>query len=402
MKIVFITHYSEMYGANKSLINLIEGLTFLYDIKPLVIIPYEGSIVSVLKEKNIKFVVLKFNLWSEKGQIKPINLYDFFKKKYFLWRKKKSLKSYNLEKLTVLKDELGDFDPDWIYSNSSVFDFGFLYAKKYNIKHLWHIREFGEKDYNSFFFDKREVTKSFNASDKVVAISNAIKDFYFKNFDIRNIVVKYNGVLSLYDLRKLDEKLAVKRVLPSSEMVFGIVGLIQKNKNQEEAIIAFKLVNDKYPKTKLLIVGQGNQEDLKKKAMELEIHSKVIFLGHLSNPFDAFLQMDLNLMCSRNEGLGRVTIEAMAAGIPTIGFNGGGTKEIIQENFTGVFYENGFKELSDKMIYFIENQKKLYEMGFNAKNVFTEKYTSEIYASNIFNLLTDNFQSLNLDRCNNL
>jgi hypothetical protein len=39
MKIVFFTHYSELYGANKSLINLIEGLISLYTIQPLVVIP---------------------------------------------------------------------------------------------------------------------------------------------------------------------------------------------------------------------------------------------------------------------------------------------------------------------------------------------------------------------------
>ena len=153
--------------------------------------------------------------------------------------------------------------------------------------------------------------------------------------------------------------------------------------------MAFKLVNDKYPDTKLLIVGSGNQEDLRQKVLELKISSKVFFLGHLSDPFDAFLQMDVNLMCSRNEGLGRVTIEAMAASIPTIGYKGGGTMEIIQDNIIGLLYENGFEELSNKMIYFIENEIKLHEMGRNARNVFIENYTSELYARNIFCLMKD-------------
>ena len=65
MKIVFFTHYSELYGANKSLINLIEGLISLYTIQPLVVIPKEGAISLVLKEKNIPYIVVKFYLWCE-------------------------------------------------------------------------------------------------------------------------------------------------------------------------------------------------------------------------------------------------------------------------------------------------------------------------------------------------
>ncbi len=388
MRIVFFTHYSELYGANKSLINLIEGLISLYTIQPLVVIPKEGDISSVLKEKNIPYIVIKFYLWCEVKKKKSLNPYRFIKTVYFTSKRIKMLNAYNEQQIFNLKNELGTFKPDWIYTNSSVFNFGFLFARKYNIKHIWHIREFGKKDYNLQFFNNKKVTDSFNASYRIIAISNAIKSFYFKKYSINNIFVEYNAVLSLHDLKTIDKRVESKRVVPFTDIVFGIVGLIHKNKNHEEAISAFKIVNNKYPNTKLIIVGVGDQQELKNKINKLDLSSKVHFLGHLSDPFDAFLQMDVNLMCSRNEGLGRVTIEAMAARIPTIGYKGGGTVEIIQDNITGLFYKNGLKELSDKMIYLIENEPERNEMGLNARNVFVNKYTSEIYSKKIFEIMT--------------
>ena len=388
MKIVFFTHYSELYGANKSLINLIEGLISLYTIQPLVVIPKEGAISSVLKEKNIPYIVVKFYLWCEIKKKKSLNPYLFIKTVYFASKRIKMLNAFNEQQICNLKNELGTFKPDWVYTNSSVFNFGFLFARKYDIKHIWHIREFGKKDYNLQFFNNKRVTDSFNASDRIIAISNAIKSFYIKKYSINNIFVEYNAVLSLHDLKIIDKRVESKRVVPSTDIVFGIVGLIHKNKNQEEAISAFKIVNNKYPNTKLIIVGIGEQEELKKKINELDLSSKVHFFGHLSDPFDAFLQMDVNLMCSRNEGLGRVTIEAMAARIPTIGYKGGGTVEIIQDNITGLFYKNGFKELSKKMIYLVENESERNEMGLNARNLFVSKYTSEIYSKKIFEIMT--------------
>ena len=165
--------------------------------------------------------------------------------------------------------------------------------------------------------------------------------------------------------------------------------MLHKNKGQEDAIRAFKLVNSLYPETKLLIAGTGNQQDLLNLTTDLNITSKVEFLGHIEDPFDAFLNMDVNLMCSRNEGLGRVTIEAMAASIPTIGYRGGGTIEIIKEYQTGLFYENNYQNLSEKMIFLIENESKRIEMGINARKIFQENYLNEIYASSIYEIITN-------------
>ena len=54
------------------------------------------------------------------------------------------------------------------------------------------------------------------------------------------------------------------------------------------------------------------------------------------------------LMCSENEGLGRVSIEAMFYGCLVLGRNSGGTKEFVINNKTGYLF-NTIEECSSLM-----------------------------------------------------
>jgi glycosyltransferase involved in cell wall biosynthesis len=51
--------------------------------------------------------------------------------------------------------------------------------------------------------------------------------------------------------------------------------------------------------------------------------------------------MDLNILPSRNEGLGLTLIEAMAAGVPCIGADSGGIREIIDDGVNGFLFAPG-------------------------------------------------------------
>jgi len=48
-------------------------------------------------------------------------------------------------------------------------------------------------------------------------------------------------------------------------------------------------------------------------------------------------------MCSRHEAMGRVTVEAMSACLPVIGFDNGGTAELIEHERSGCFTPVGLK-----------------------------------------------------------
>ena len=88
------------------------------------------------------------------------------------------------------------------------------------------------------------------------------------------------------------------------------------------------------------------------------------------------------------EGLGRVTLESMAASVPVIGFKEGGTVELIEDKVTGLLYENGVNELAEKMLKLIEDDEMRIKIASNARRKFEKNYTSEIYADKFLNLLS--------------
>lgn len=386
MNILFLTHYTTLYGANKSLLNLLEGIKE-YDVNPLIVIPAYGDLCDVLEEKNIAYVIQQFEWWCGVTTKLPDNRLKRIKAKIKNWKLNRLRKKNNLNNLTFLNQKIVDFKPDFVYSNSSVFNFGLLYGKKYNIPHIWYLRESQEQYYLKWFYKLNYINKTFNTSEIILTVSIFLKENYYLKNKIQNIKVLYNGVLGMQALLKLDQLRKAKPENKSENLVFGIVGLLHHKKGQEDAIRAFNIVIKQYPDSRLLIVGLGDQTPLRKLVEELNLSENIEFRGHISDPFEAFLEMDVCLMCSRMEGLGRVTIEAMASNVPVIGYKEGGTIELIQENITGLFYERDYNHLAEKMVYLIENKEERIKMGNNGREIFEQNYTSEIYAKNFMEIL---------------
>jgi glycosyltransferase involved in cell wall biosynthesis len=68
---------------------------------------------------------------------------------------------------------------------------------------------------------------------------------------------------------------------------------------------------------------------------------RIIFAGFVDEPSHHYALMDLNVVPSRNEGLGLTVIESMASGVPTLGSRSGGIVEIIEDGESGVLFEEG-------------------------------------------------------------
>src|ERR1017187_6943891 len=62
MRVAFITHYAEMFGANRSLLNLIDGLR-PYGVESFVITPDLGDFTKALEERGVAFRQLAIQEW---------------------------------------------------------------------------------------------------------------------------------------------------------------------------------------------------------------------------------------------------------------------------------------------------------------------------------------------------
>ena len=103
---------------------------------------------------------------------------------------------------------------------------------------------------------------------------------------------------------KLDDKLVV-----------GIVGRLEKWKNQSFLLEAVQVVNQRR-EIYLMAIGDGDiREDLEMKAKRLGIADKVIFTGAVANANEYYSAMDLFCLPSYGEGFPFVLVEAQANGL---------------------------------------------------------------------------------------
>lgn len=133
--------------------------------------------------------------------------------------------------------------------------------------------------------------------DKYLVINNAIDVEKYKfNENIR---------------KQYREKLGI-----DDKFVVGHVGRLHFQKNQEFLIEIFNEINRKNDNVKLLLVGQGEDEEkLKNKVEQLGLEGKVEFLGVRKDVKELLQAMDVFVFPSKFEGLPLALLEAQASGI---------------------------------------------------------------------------------------
>jgi len=156
--------------------------------------------------------------------------------------------------------------------------------------------------------------------------------FNKKSFEVFN-----NGIdLDKFKYNESNRKIIrLKHSIDDSTTVFGHVGLFNEQKNHSFLIDVFneyhKLNND----SKLLLIGEGPKlQEIKDKINSLSLNNNVIFVNKTSDVYKYYSAMDCFVFPSLWEGLGIVSIEAQANGLPTFVSN-----QIPEEaNLSQLFY----------------------------------------------------------------
>jgi glycosyltransferase involved in cell wall biosynthesis len=96
-------------------------------------------------------------------------------------------------------------------------------------------------------------------------------------------------------------------------------------------------VLQRWPQARLLIVGDGDDGPrLRQLADQLGLSGSALFAGFRSDLADLFARADLVLRTSINEGVNLTTIQALAAGLPVVGFANRVPREIIVDRGNGL------------------------------------------------------------------
>lgn len=115
------------------------------------------------------------------------------------------------------------------------------------------------------------------------------------------------------------------------------VGRLSYQKNQSVLIEAFALLADSHPRWRLTLVGAGEDESrLKLLSVTRGLGDRVDFVGATTDVERAYLDSHLFCLPSRWEGFPNAMAEAMAHGLPAVGFSGcAGVAQLIDDGVTG-------------------------------------------------------------------
>ena len=177
----------------------------------------------------------------------------------------------------------------------------------------------------------------------------------------------------------------------SGSLRLGIVGNIDISKQQHLAIEYMQKIHGKYPQITLHIVGDKEcpyKHYIQKLVRQLNLEDVVVFEGFVGNVEDIYKKLDVLLMCSRAEAFGRVTIEAMLRKIPVIGFDSGGTSELIEDGVTGFKFKE-YREVEKALEILITNPQTSQQIINQAYNIAKSKYSEERYTTNVYDFIVN-------------
>ncbi|MFT5387698.1 MAG: glycosyltransferase involved in cell wall biosynthesis [Candidatus Omnitrophota bacterium] len=200
----------------------------------------------------------------------------------------------------------------------------------------------------------------------------------------------HNGIdVAKYMNTHYHSKLKEKHNIPTDIITFCTVGRLEPIKGHAVLLDALALVKQQTTTPfNMLFVGDGQlKDDLKQKALQLNMRDCIKFIGHQEN-IVPFLQMsDLFILPSINEGFGLVVVEAMAAKLPVIATNVGGVPEILTDNINGkLIPPNNAQSLADAILSLMNDTKRLKVIGEANQNKALSLFTKEIMQQKVTTL----------------
>lgn len=129
---------------------------------------------------------------------------------------------------------------------------------------------------------------------------------------------------------------------PPGSIVVGSVGWLTPVKGHRVLIEAAAQLKATFPNLHVVLVGSGGlHAELSALADRLRLKDSVHFLGEREDVEVCLSAMDLFVLPSLNEGMGRALVEAMAAGLPVIASRVGGVPALIEHDRTGLLVPAG-------------------------------------------------------------
>jgi len=145
-----------------------------------------------------------------------------------------------------------------------------------------------------------------------------------------------NGI-QVDDFRSSGDRRGLRKQwrIPEKAKVCAMIGRVEFNqKRQDLAVASFSTYRERFDDWHLLIVGSGPDEDsLQQSIRESPVSDRIHRLAWLDEPQQVYSAIDCLLLPSRYEGVPLVMLEALAAGVPVLGSDRDGMRDLLPEEW---------------------------------------------------------------------
>ena len=218
-------------------------------------------------------------------------------------------------------------------------------ARSLGLPVLWYVRE-----------DRRHPVFSglgARLATRIILIARAVGERAFSPGTLRATGDRFRTVYTGFDCTQYApqqgdrERIRSTWGIGESEKVVGLVGSITPRKGQDVLIAALPELREAVGDLHVVMVGDPSAggedwaEEQRRSVRELGFSHRVHWVGYHDPIREAYAGLDALVLPSSSEGLPRTVIEGLAAGLPVVTYDSGGTREILTDRDLGSMPERG-------------------------------------------------------------
>jgi glycosyltransferase involved in cell wall biosynthesis len=217
-------------------------------------------------------------------------------------------------------------------------------------------------------------------SDKIITVSklNLEKAVQLKLAPRDRFVNIYSGIqLEKFEFKNRRFHIRQRLGLTKDHIIIGLIGRLFTQKAPQYFIKAVPEVIRRFPSARFLLVGDGElKQSLIRLSQDLDVMEYVRFLGFREDVPEILNILDIFVLTSLWEGLGRSLTEAMAMAKPVVATSVEGVPELVKHNVTGLLVppcDEG--RIAESIIYLLRNPKEASRMGRAAQKNVKDKFS---------------------------
>jgi len=229
----------------------------------------------------------------------------------------------------------------------------------------------------------------FNRAEGLIGVTEKVSDTAIRRLKIfKDKVYTIENGVDLDDLKEQKDSMAIRKELRfgDKEVLIGIVANLTRIKNHIFLLKGFKELVATRPDVRLLIIGKGvggesgDLENMEPKIRDFirqnGLDDSVRLLGYRPDVRDILGALDIFCLTSFKEGLPISLLEAMAMGLPVVGTDVEGIRDVIDDKRTGYLVKKGDVDgLKDTLVKLVDDGELRKNVGKLARAVAIKKFS---------------------------